>query len=324
VTFEFERAVLGAKRAASGAHRTFVLSGPVDDNPTVTPRVGIGLFIAVTAVSWAAILIRLADAPPLAIAAWRLTLIGIPFGLRAALTHRAQLARLDSRGWTRALCAGVALALHFATWILSLKHTSIASSTALVTTTPIWVSLIDRPPKRTLIGMAIAVAGSIVIAGTDFGLDPHALLGDALALAGAVFGATYLSLGKRTRSQLDLAAYVGVVFPVAALCLMIAAAATGPLTGFTPRTWLCLALLALVPQGIGHTLLNWALEHVSTALVAIAILGEPILSTLLAIPILGEVPGPARVTGGAIVLAGVALAAWSESAAAATRPMPSR
>jgi drug/metabolite transporter (DMT)-like permease len=184
---------------------------------------------------------------------------------------------------------------------------------ALVTTTPIWVSLIDRPPRRTLIGMAIAVAGSLVIAGTDFGLDPRALLGDGLALAGAVFAAIYLSTGKRMREKLELPAYVGVVFPVAAVCLLCAAAVTGPLTGFTPKTWACLVLLALVPQGIGHTLLNWALKHVSTALVAIAVLGEPIFSTLLAIPILGELPGPARVFGGAVVLSGVAVAAWSES-----------
>jgi drug/metabolite transporter (DMT)-like permease len=161
--------------------------------------------------------------------------------------------------------------------------------------------------------MAIAVVGSVVIAGTDFELSPGALLGDALALAGAVFAATYLSIGKRLREGVHLVAYLGVVYPVAAVGLMAAAALTGPVTGFTPKTWEYLLLLAVVPQGIGHTLLNWALRHVSTALVAIAVLGEPIFSTLLAIPILGELPGPARVTGGLVVLCGVAVAAWSES-----------
>jgi drug/metabolite transporter (DMT)-like permease len=250
------------------------------------------------------------------VAAWRLTLVGIPFGLRAVLTRWDALKRLGPKGLLRSGLAGVALALHFGTWIWSLKLTTIASSVALVTTTPIWVALIDRPPRRTVLAMAIAMAGSLVIAGTDFGLDPKALIGDALALAGAVFAATYLSIGKRMRADLDLTAYVGVVFPVAALCLMVAASLTGPITGFPLKTWECLVFLALVPQGIGHTLLNWALKHVSTALVAIAVLGEPIFSTLLAIPILGETPGPARVTGGLIVIAGVALAAASESQAA--------
>jgi drug/metabolite transporter (DMT)-like permease len=282
----------------------------------MTPRVGLGLTIAVLAISWAAILVRLADAPPLAVAAWRLTLVGLPFGLRAVLTRWDALRRLGPKGLLRAGLAGVALALHFGTWIWSLKLTTIASSVALVTTTPIWVALIDRPPRRTVLAMAIAMAGSLVIAGTDFGLDPKALIGDALALAGAVFAATYLSIGKRMRAELDLTAYVGVVFPVAALCLMVAASLTGPITGFPLKTWECLVFLALVPQGIGHTLLNWALKHVSTALVAIAVLGEPIFSTLLAIPILGETPGPARVAGGLIVIAGVALAAASESQAA--------
>jgi drug/metabolite transporter (DMT)-like permease len=281
----------------------------------VNPRVGLGLTIAVLAISWAAILVRLADAPPLAVAAWRLTLVGIPFGLRAVLTRWDVLRRLGTKGLLRTVLAGVALALHFATWIWSLKLTTIASSVALVTTTPIWVALVDRPPRRTLIAMAVAMVGSFVIAGTDFGLNPQALIGDGLALAGALFAATYLSLGKRMREQLDLTAYVGVVFPVAALCLMLAAAATGPTTGFTLKTWDCLIFLALVPQGIGHTLLNWALKHVSTALVAIAVLGEPIFSTLLAIPILGETPGASRVIGGLIVIAGVAIAAASESRA---------
>src|SRR5262245_19552299 len=134
----------------------------------MTSRVGIGLTVAVLAISWAAILVRAADAPPLAIAAWRLAFISVPFGLRAVLWHAAELRRLSLTERARVGLAGVALALHFATWIISLKLTTIASSVALVTTTPIWVSVVDRPPKRTVLAMAIAMAGSLVIAGTDF------------------------------------------------------------------------------------------------------------------------------------------------------------
>jgi drug/metabolite transporter (DMT)-like permease len=237
------------------------------------------------------------------------------------LRHRRELASLGARGIGPLVASGVALALHFGTWVSSLDYTSVASSVALVTTTPIWVSIVERPPRRTIFGMLLAMAGTIVIAGTDFALDPRALVGDGLALAGAWCAAAYLSIGKRVRSKLSVAQYVGVVYPVAGACLMAAALVSGsPLTSLSEPQWLYLGLLALVPQLLGHSLLNWALEHVSAALVAIAILGEPIFSTLLAIPILHEVPGPSRVLGAAIVLCGVALAAWSESRRPATVP----
>lgn len=282
-------------------------------------RTGIGLGVGVLAISWAAIFIRLAHAPPLTTAAWRLTFAGVPLLFWVLLRRREELRAMHRRTALLLGAGGVALALHFATWVSSLDYTSVASSVAIVTTTPIWVSLIERPPRQTVLGMAIAMAGSVFIAGTDFALDPRALQGDALALAGAIFSATYLSIGKKVRVDLDLTTYVGVVYPVAGLCLVGAALASGsPFIRLEPASWVWLVALAVVPQLIGHSLLNWALKHTSAALVAIAILGEPIFSTLLAIPILKEVPGPTRIIGAAIVLTGVAIAAWSESRAQGT------
>ena len=278
------------------------------------PRVAGGLLLGVLAVSWAAIFIRLAKAPALTTAAWRLSLAGIPLALYVLVRHREELRKLGRTNLLLVIASGVALAFHFGTWISSLDYTSVASSVALVTTTPIWVSLIERPPKRTIIGMLVAMAGTLVIAGTDFATSPRALLGDALALTGAFCAAAYLSIGKKVRAKLGVTPYVGVVYPVAGICLMAAALGSGAdITHLTDTQWTYLVLLAVIPQLIGHSLLNWALEHVSAALVAIAILGEPIFSTLLAIPILDEVPGPSRVIGAAIVLVGVGLAASSEA-----------
>ncbi|MBL8956294.1 MAG: DMT family transporter [Myxococcaceae bacterium] len=277
-------------------------------------RVASGLLLGVLAISWAAIFIRLAKAPALTTAAWRLVLASVPLLCWALVKHRRELAALGARGFAPLVLSGVALAVHFGTWVSSLDYTSVASSVAIVTTTPIWVSLVERPPKRTVIGMVIAMAGTIVIAGTDFAVDPRALLGDALALVGAWCAATYLGIGKQVRARLGVGPYVGVVYPVAGVCLVLAALVAGaPLGGLSSAQWGWLVLLAFVPQLIGHSLLNWSLEHVSAALVAIAILGEPIFSTLLAIPILGEVPDASRVAGAAVVLAGVGIAAWSEA-----------
>lgn len=273
------------------------------------------------AVSWAAIFVRLADAPPLAVAAWRLALASAPLLVMNAVRRAPPLPRGEL---PTLVLAGVALALHFGTWISSLALTTVASSVALVTTQPVWVALLsalwlkERPRPLTLAGMAVALAGSVVIAGTDFGTSPRALWGDALALLGAVFAAVYLVIGRRVRERVELTRYIGVVYPVAAVGLLAAAALAGaPLYGYPAQTWLFLAALALVPQLLGHSLLNWALKHTSAGLVSIAILGEPVFSTLLAVPLLGEVPGPARVVGGVVVLVGVALAVRGES-----RPLP--
>ena len=123
--------------------------------------------------------------------------------------------------------------------------------------------------------------------------------------------------GRRVRARLSLGAYVGAVYPVAALGLLAAALADGaPLGGYGGRTWLTLLLLALVPQLLGHSLLNWSLRWLSGTFVAVTILAEPVMAVLLAIPVLGERPTPVQLVGGAVLLSGVVLAASAEQAAA--------
>jgi drug/metabolite transporter (DMT)-like permease len=279
-------------------------------------RARTGLAAGVLAVSFAAILIRLADAPPLAIAAWRLLLAGAVAAAFAALTRRAEIGRLPPRAFLALGAAGLALGLHFATWIASLRLTSVASSVALVTTQPVFVAVLsrvalgERTNLRTATGIALALSGSAIMAGGDIALGPRAVEGDALALLGAVAAALYFVVGRSVRRELSLGAYVGVVYPAAALELTLLALATrSPLSGFGGRTWLALGLLALVPQLLGHSLLNWSLRWLSGTSVAVAILAEPVVSTALAIPVLGERPRLHQLVGGGILLVGVALAA---------------
>lgn len=279
-----------------------------------------GLFAGVVAVSWAAIFIRLTDAPALSIAAWRLTFAALPVAGFALIRHRQELLGLTGRQWLLLASSGVALALHFATWIASLELTTVASSVALVTTQPLWVALLawtalGEPVSRLgALAILIATAGGLVIGGADIAVSGEALIGDLLALLGALFAALYFVVGRRVRPAITLATYVAVVYSVAALVLLPAAALSGaPLTGFAPSSWLMLAAMALVSQLIGHSLLNWALRYSTASFVSVTILGEPVLSTALAIPILGEYPGPVRVAGGAVILLGVYLAVRDES-----------
>lgn len=276
--------------------------------------------LGVLAVSWAAIFIRLADAPALSVATYRLGLSAVPVGAFALARRRTELARLGRGEWLLLGVSGAALALHFATWIASLSRTTVASSVALVTTQPVWVALLSalvlREPVRAqgALAVLVATAGGITIAGADIALSGEALIGDLLALAGAVCAAVYFIVGRRVRPAMSLAGYIGVVYSVAAVLLLLAALATEtPLGGFSARTWTMLVLLAVVPQLLGHSALNWTLRYLSAPFVSVTILGEPVISTLLAIPFLGEWPGPVRVLGGAVTLAGVYLTVREES-----------
>ena len=283
--------------------------------PSVYVVLGIGVF----AVGWAAIFIRLADAPALSTAAFRLTFAALPVAGYAAIRRRPDLSRLRGSEWWLLLGSGVALAVHFGSWIASLQLTTVASSVALVTTQPLWAALIaavalrERITRGTLLAILVATAGGALIGLRDFAAGSEALLGDALALVGAVCAAVYFIIGRRVRAGLDLATYIGVVYPVAALALLATAVGVRqPLSGFPAQTWTMFLLLALVPQLVGHSSLNWAVRYLPAHVVTVALLGEPVLSTLLAIPFLGERPGGLRVLGGLITLVGVYLALREE------------
>jgi len=277
------------------------------------------LALGVAAVSVAAPLIKVAAAPPLSIAAYRLLLAAIPALGLALCTHRAELRSISSADRRALILAGLCLAGHFATWVSSVKYVTVASSTALVTTSPLFVAIFALVfgGERTTRGMALAIAASIsgglVIGSTDMGAGSRELFGDALALAGAGFAAGFLVMGRRVRARVSVVAYAGVVYAIGALVVTgLALVTRQPFTGFSGQTYFMLGLLALVPQLIGHSALNWVLGHISAHAVAIAVLGEPVLATLLAALFLGERPGATRLVGCLLILIGVYLGLQQE------------
>lgn len=287
------------------------------------------LFVGVAAVSCAALFVRLADAPALSTAAFRLLFASAPALALLPLRGRRELPRLDGPAWWWFALSGLCLALHFATWIASLELTTVSSSVALVTTSPLFVAAFvivrgERVSGATLIAILICLLGGLLIGLADVGRGNRAIAGDLLALAGAAFVAVYFALGRRLRVAVSVTTYIGVVYPIAALVLtLIALAARQPLSGFGGKTYLLFALMAFVPQLLGHSALNWALGYLSAPFVAIAVLGEPLIATLLAALFLAEFPGPLRIAGGCVVLAGVYLGLRAELLDAAAGP-PSR
>ncbi len=279
-------------------------------------------------VSTASILIRYALAeglPAISVAALRLAIAAIVLLPMIVGMRRSELAGLTRREWMLAAGAGAFLAVHFASWILSLEYTSVASSVALVTTNPIWIGigswlfLRERLSARMLIAIGLALAGSAVIFLADENIAtafaPQPALGNALALVGSLAMCGYLLIGRRLRSKMTLLAYVGVVYAVAALLLIATAIAfAAPLVTIGVTAWLIVLALALGPQLLGHTAFNWSLKYFPATVVAVAILGEPIGSTILAWLMLGEEIGAIKSGGMALLLAGIMLAARAGAA----------
>lgn len=283
------------------------------------------LGIGLTAVSFGAILARVAQGaglPSLAIAALRLGLAALVVTPFALWSSRRVLLALDRRQIGLTLGAGFFLALHFATWISSLEYTSVASSTALVTTNLLWIGIAsfllfgDRPNRLMLVGIVVSLAGSLLIFWSD---NQHAtggsnpLLGNLLALVGSWCFSGYLLLGRRLRAEMPLPAYIWLAYGTAALFLLLACCGAGvPLSGYGGAAYLAALGMALGPQLLGHTAYNWSLKHVSPTFVAVVTLGEPVGSAAMAWLFFGEAFAPLQATGFILLLTGIYLAAKGE------------
>lgn len=231
-------------------------------------------------------------------------------------------ARLPTGTRSRTILAGALLGLHFATWLPSLAFTSVAASTAIVTTGPVWVALLlwaqgDRPSARAAGGIVVAVAGGALVAfgevgGLDAGSNPP--LGNGLAVVAAVAYAGHLLLGRSVqRRGLGLWRWTAAVAGVGAVCVAPLALIVGPGDGPYPAGfWLAAIALALVPQLVGHSSFTWSVRWLSPTLVSVVILLEPLLSGAGAVVLFGEVPGAVVVLGGVVLIAGVALTTVAE------------
>ena len=273
------------------------------------------LALGVVSVSFAAIFIRLADAPVLVIAAYRLMLASLLINPIAYAHSRYELLHLIKAGLALPLLSGVLLALHFVLWIASLSYTTVASSVVLVTANPVFVALAshflfrEKLSRQVIVGIAVCLAGAALIGYGDWTLGLKALFGDLLALLGAIAVAGYYLIGRRLRQTTGALSYASIVYSSAALVLLLSALALRyPLLGYSSTTYVMLVLLALIPQTVGHLSLNWSLRFVSATLVAIAVLGEPVGATVLALAILHEVPTLTQVLGGILILSGIFVA----------------
>ena len=286
------------------------------------------LAAAVAAVSLAPIFVRLADAPGVVVAAYRMAiaaLVIVPLTMRGLRRTRLTRATAVPTFW-----AGALLAVHFATWITSLSFTTVAASVTLVATVPLWMALFSwwflgrAPSLTTLIGVLIAIAGGAIIAFGDAGAGTASrpLLGDALALIGAISVTGYLMLGRTAqRAGLGLNAYTGLAYGVAAVLLLPLPAIFGmSYVAYSPETFLWVLALALVPQLIGHTGINHAMKHLDPTMVSTTLLLEPVGAAVLALVLFGEVPTWLTIAGASLLLVGLVLTVRAGPSARPVRP----
>lgn len=280
--------------------------------PKISPYIPI--VIGVISIALSAIFVKLATAEAGVIAFYRMlfsVLLMLPLFL---LKYRKEVFVLTKRDWIFTALAGVLLAFHFIFWFESLNYTSIASSTVLVTLQPIFAFVgtyfffKEKLSIKAILSAILAIIGSFIISWGDFKISGSALYGDMLALIGCALITAYLLLGQDIRKRLSLITYTFIVYSISTVTLFFYVLMRGEsLVPHSTADWFWFLMLALIPNLLGHTLLNWSLKWVSTNVISVAILFEPVGASILAYYIFQERLSFSQITGGIIVVIGILL-----------------
>lgn len=270
------------------------------------------ILIGVIFVSFGAIFTKISSAPSLAIATYRLgfsSLILLPYVLK---NNIKEIKRVSKKDFFICLISGIFLAFHFATWLESIKYTSITSSTVLVNTHPIFIFigslfiLKEKVSKKAIMSIAVALIGSTIISLGDSSLGSNIFYGDFLAVLGGFCIAAYMMIGRVVRQRLSVNSYTFIVYSSSTLTLLILSLITNtPLYPYPKSDWLIFLALAVFCTILGHSIFNWALEYLNPAFVSTAILGEPVFATIWAMLLFKEIPTPWQIIGGIIIILGV-------------------
>ncbi|WP_271853962.1 DMT family transporter [Planococcus maritimus] len=280
------------------------------EKPAIHPYIPI--LIGVISVAMSAIFVKMTNADAGVTAFYRMLFSILLMSPVFLYSYLPEIKKLSKRDWAFSAVAGIFLAFHFILWFESLNFTSVASSTVLVTLQPLFAFagtyffFKERLSTKTLISGMVAITGSIVIAYGDFQVSGSALFGDVLALIACALITAYLLFGQDVRKRLSLVTYTFIVYGFSTITLFFYIIVKGESFGPYPKEeWMWFLLLALIPNLLGHTLFNWAVKWVSTNVISIAILFEPVGAAVLAYFILGELVSASQIIGGSIVIAGL-------------------
>ncbi len=272
------------------------------------------ILLGILGISLSSILVKYSQAPSPVTAAWRLLwtvamLSPVVWGKAAV---RRELLGAGKRAFGLSALSGVFLAIHFALWFESLRHTSVASSTTIVCTEVVWVSLgyclflKGKLSPKAMGAIAAALAGSLLIAMADSSSGGAHLYGDILSLMAAIAVAAYVLLGRILRENLSTTVYTYIVYTACTVSLLLLCVSQNlGLLSFGPSPVIVGALLALFSTILGHSIFSWCLKYFSPSFVSASKLCEPVVAAVLAGFLFGEIPGPLQIAGGVLILGGV-------------------
>jgi drug/metabolite transporter (DMT)-like permease len=268
---------------------------------------------------------KLDQVPAIIIAFYRMAIATLLLMPAAVVIKRRELAAFAGRDIALLIAGGFFLAVHFGSWITSLKYIPIATSVVLVNSHPLFVVVAsylflgERPRARSLAGTLLGLAGMLVISREGLmsarqGQSPTALMGDALAVIGALAIVGYFIVGRKARATMSLLGYATPLYAVCSIFLLAWAVITGSrLAPYRPIEWTYFVLLAVVPTILGHTVFNWALRHVRASAISVTFLGEPVVAGFLAYLVFGQRPQLETYVGGAMILCGIYLTTSTKS-----------
>ncbi|HWL24160.1 MAG TPA: DMT family transporter [Ureibacillus sp.] len=282
------------------------------NKPAIHPYIPI--LIGIISISLSAIFVKLASADAGVIAFYRMLFSVLIMSPIFFTKYVKELALIRGRDWLFSTIAGIFLAFHFILWFESLNYTSVASSTVLVTLQPLfafigtYIFFKEPLSAKTIASGLIAILGSFLISWGDFQVSGVALYGDMLALIACALITAYLLFGQEVRKRISLITYTMVVYSISTICLFLYVLLKGESFGPYPTmSWLWFLLLAIIPNLLGHTLFNWAIKWVSTNVISIAVLFEPIGAAILAYFVFGEYLMTSQIIGGIVVILGITL-----------------
>lgn len=272
------------------------------------------LGMGVLLLSTSAIFVKMAEAPSGVIAFYRLlfTLAFLVPALLARKKEREQLVHLNGRQLRLAVISGALLAVHWVMWFESLRYTSVASSTVLVSLQPLFSILFgalflkERVSKWGMVGVFLAIFGSAIIGWGDFQVSGAAFWGDVLSFASAGVISLHFLFGQLLRKEMDVLPYTVVCYSASTICLAIYALAAGQsFSGYSCQTWGCFLGLALFATVGGQCVFNLLLKYLPASAVTMGILGEPVGTIILAFFIFGESITLQQTAGMLLILGGL-------------------
>ena len=289
------------------------MTTPNNTSPRYKALPYLALAIAILSMGTSAIFVRWADAPGPITAFYRTflaTIIFTPFFFKRCLKKcdlRKELLLMPFLG-------GFFTACDLALWNISIFYTTAGSATLLANTNPLWVALgawlifREKLSKAFWVGLSVTLLGAALVVGGDFFIHPRLGIGDLIAISAGVFYAGYFLVTQRGRENFHPITYLWLIGVSASIWLAIINIIGGnPFTGYAPQTWFAFWGTAIISQVIGYFALAYTLGHLPASIVAPTMIGQPITTTLLAIPLLGEIPLPSQIVGGVTALAGIFL-----------------